>query len=93
MARAIMCGLCGEEVAEIMYMTLADSSTVEVGPNCAPGFVLGLAVAVGLLPDPSEEPAPAKPARKPRKASQAPDASDPTEEEINSPQGEPEAVS
>lgn len=76
-----------------MYMTLADSSTVEVGPNCAPGFVLGLAVAVGLLPDPSEEPAPAKPARKPRKGTQAPEASDPTGEEINSPQEQPQGDS
>lgn len=93
MARTIMCALCHEEPAEIMYMTLSDSSTVEVGPNCAPGFVLGLAVAVGIIPDPSEEPAPAKPARKARKAAATPDTPDPTEDEINSAQGPTEGDS
>lgn len=93
MARTIMCALCHEEPAEIMYMTLSDSSTVEVGANCAPGFVLGLAVSVGIIPDPSEEPAPAKPARKPRKAAAASDAADPTEDEINSAQEDAETVS
>lgn len=56
MARTIPCDLCGAEDAEIMYTTFSDGSTIGIGKMCAPNFVVGLAIALGILPDPSEIP-------------------------------------
>jgi hypothetical protein len=62
MAREITCDLCHEEPAEIMYSTFGDGSTVAVGPLCAPQFVYGLAIALGILPDPADVPVEETPA-------------------------------
>lgn len=71
MAREITCDMCHEEPAEIMYSTFTDGSTLAVGPLCAPQFVYGLAIALGILPDPSEVPAEPDPvpAKRPRRQS------------------------
>lgn len=52
MGRTITCDLCHGEEAEIMYSTMADGVTIAVGPLCTPLFVTGLAIALGILPDP-----------------------------------------
>jgi len=84
MAREITCDLCHEEPAEIMYSTFGDGSTVAVGPLCAPQFVYGLAIALGILPDPADVPAEdngGAPKRSRRKATPAPlDAQDAPED-------------
>lgn len=55
MARDITCDLCKEEPAIALYSTMADGTTLAIGENCAPSFAYGLAVATGVLPDPSVE--------------------------------------
>lgn len=57
MARTIVCDLCKEEEAMALYSTMADGTTLAIGKNCGPQFAYGLAVAVGVLPDPAAEPA------------------------------------
>lgn len=80
MAQTILCDLCREEEAESMYSTFADGSTVAIGPMCAGLFVTGLAIALGIIPDPSEVPAevPAPRAKRSRKPA-PPDGQDATQ--------------
>jgi hypothetical protein len=58
MARQITCDMCKAEPAAAMYSTMNDGTTLAIGDNCAPSFAYGLAVATGILPDPSAEPEP-----------------------------------
>lgn len=84
MAREITCDLCSTEPAMALYSTIADGTTIAIGDMCAPNFVVGLAIAVGVLPDPTAEPdkpVKALPKRRPGKAlaEAAEAATDPTE--------------
>jgi len=70
----ITCDLCQAEDAELMYSTFSDGSTIAVGPMCAPLFVTGLAIALGVLPDPDAAPeSAAEPKRSRRKQVAAPE--------------------
>jgi len=93
MAGSVMCGMCKERPAEVMYMTLADADTVEVCGECLPIFIMGLAIALGIMEDPTAEPEPVKPSRRSRKAVPEVEASDPTGDEIDSAQEHAETVS
>lgn len=84
MARLPDCDLCKDEPAVLMWSDLRDGTTLAVGEICAPGFVVGIAAALGyvalpvesvpvelggtLAPDPPDE-APKKGKRRPSGAS------------------------
>jgi hypothetical protein len=72
-AKSITCDLCRDEEAEIMYSTFTDGTTLAVGPLCAPQFVYGLAIALGIVADPSDAPvdAPVDAPKRSRRKSEA----------------------
>jgi len=85
MGRYLPCDMCGEEEAAMMITTFEDGSTTAAGAKCAPILIMGMAVALGIMEDPTQAPAPEpKPSRRSRKLS--------TEDAPEEAPSEPQAV-
>lgn len=92
MGKIILCDLCREEDGKAMWTSLTDGTVVTVGENCVSVFVMGLAVSMGIMPDPTETPAEPAPRKSRAKRSQTvldatngPDAPDGYPEPVGEP--------